>query len=195
MGKTWELEKNTFKSYACGIVLHPAIDACIQLRQYAKAEEVKEISLQVHSYVLELTAKENPSTGLEGKFSIYHSAAIAFLEKDASENQYHEDKINRQETIKLRKKITPVANESIKKENVLAKLTKLDGTVHEVYIDHATGSLQNPMTESMLHRKFKNLCKDILSEQQMKHVIHSISDFQKLDSIHELIESINKDIL
>src|SRR5699024_5766304 len=28
-GEDWQLEKNYFKPYACGIVLHPSIDACI----------------------------------------------------------------------------------------------------------------------------------------------------------------------
>lgn len=73
-GQQWELLKNTFKPYACDIVLHPSIDACIQLRQFAKPQDVKEIQVTVNPYVFELTGKETPKTGLEGKFSIYHSA-------------------------------------------------------------------------------------------------------------------------
>lgn len=194
-GKVWEFEKNTFKPYACGIVLHPAIDACIQLGQYATAEEVSGISLEVHPYVLELTGKENPTTGLEGKFSIYHSAAIAFLEKDASEKEFHEAKINHPNTIEFRKKIKPVANKSIGKDKALARLTKLDGSVHEIFIEHATGSLKNPMTETMLHRKFSNLCRGIISEQQVGHIIEAMQLFEKLDSINELIHMINRDLM
>lgn len=91
-GNVWEFEKNAFKPYACGIVLHPSIDACIHLSEFATPDEVKEIQLKVHPYVLELTAKETPNTGMEGKFSIYHTGAIAFLEKDASEDQYQNEK-------------------------------------------------------------------------------------------------------
>ncbi len=32
LGATWELSANTYKPFACGIVIHPAIDGCIQLR-------------------------------------------------------------------------------------------------------------------------------------------------------------------
>src|SRR5262249_12112697 len=32
LGQRFEIAFNTFKPYACGIVIHPAIDGCIQLR-------------------------------------------------------------------------------------------------------------------------------------------------------------------
>src|SRR5690242_4875220 len=32
LGETWEIALNTYKPFACGIVIHPVIDACIQLR-------------------------------------------------------------------------------------------------------------------------------------------------------------------
>ena len=35
-GKTYEILLNTYKPFACGIVIHPTIDACIQLRQEHK---------------------------------------------------------------------------------------------------------------------------------------------------------------
>src|SRR5258708_15613809 len=32
LGETWELEANSYKPFACGVVVHPIIDACLQLR-------------------------------------------------------------------------------------------------------------------------------------------------------------------
>ncbi|MFD1037441.1 MmgE/PrpD family protein [Virgibacillus byunsanensis] len=187
-GEVWELEKNAFKPYACGIVLHPAIDACISLREFAAPEEVKEIALKVHPYVLELTAKQTPKTGLEGKFSIYHTGAIAFLEKDASEDQYQDEKVHDPKTIALREKINPLADEQMAKDRVLATLEKYDGGTHNVYIEHATGSLENPMTQHMLNEKFTKLCKKTLNEEQIEQVIEKMNRFDELDSIQRVIE-------
>ncbi|MFZ3578686.1 MmgE/PrpD family protein [Virgibacillus sp. DJP39] len=189
-GKVWELEKNAFKPYACGIVLHPSIDACIQLSEFATPEEVKEITLEVHPYVLELTAKETPKTGLEGKFSIYHTAAIAFLEKDASEDQYQNEKVNDPKTLDLRQKIKPVSNDQIDKDKVLATLIKQDGSEHEVYIEHATGSFRNQMTQQMLNKKFAKLSTNTLDKKQTEQVIEKILEFDQLESIHQVIELI-----
>jgi 2-methylcitrate dehydratase PrpD len=190
-GEVYELQKNAFKPYACGIVLHPAIDACIELSKYAKPEEVQEIELQVNPYVLELTGKETPETGLEGKFSIYHTGAIAFIDKDASEEQYSDVKVSSPETISLRKKIKPIVDETTSEEKVVAILRKTDGSVYQVKIDHATGSLENPMTQEMLNKKFSKLCKNILTDVQITSTIEAVLDLDKLNSIHDVIDHIN----
>jgi 2-methylcitrate dehydratase PrpD len=54
---------NTYKPFACGIVIHPSIDACAQLRaRGVRPEQVERIELKVHSLVLELTGKKEPKT-------------------------------------------------------------------------------------------------------------------------------------
>ena len=63
LGQRYEAALNTYKPFACGIVLHPAIDAAIQLRGEQKftADQVKRIELKVHPLVLELTGKKTPA--------------------------------------------------------------------------------------------------------------------------------------
>ena len=87
LGETWEISLNTFKPFACGIVIHPIIDACIQLRNSPgfDVEAVEAVEAKVHPLVLELTGKKTPTAGLEGKFSVYHSAAVALLHGAAGE--------------------------------------------------------------------------------------------------------------
>src|SRR5579863_9561540 len=90
LGKRYEAALNTYKPFACGIVLHPAIDAAIQLKAEQKftADQVKRIELKVHPLVLELTGKKTPRAGLEGKFSVYHAVAVAIVEGAAGERQF-----------------------------------------------------------------------------------------------------------
>ena len=74
LGETWEVVLNTYKPFACGIVIHPTIDGCIQLRNEHKlaAEDIAAIALKAHPLVLDLTGKRTPQVGLEGKFSVYN---------------------------------------------------------------------------------------------------------------------------
>ena len=75
LGERYELLVNTYKPFACGIVIHPTIDGCIQLRnaEHLTADRIASVALRVHPLVLELTGKRAPQTGLEGKFSVYHA--------------------------------------------------------------------------------------------------------------------------
>ncbi|HEX4944087.1 MAG TPA: MmgE/PrpD family protein, partial [Usitatibacteraceae bacterium] len=89
LGERFEISFNTYKPFACGIVIHPAIDACVQLRaRGVKAQDVERIELKVHSLVLELTGKKEPQDGLQGKFSIYHGCAAGLLFGRAGEAEY-----------------------------------------------------------------------------------------------------------
>jgi len=189
-GEDWQLEKNSFKPYACGIVLHPSIDACIKLSNVITPNEVKEIQLTVHPYVLELTGKKFPATGLEAKFSIYHASAISFLEQDASEEQFSDNKVQNPEVVAFRKKIKPFVNDSMDKEKVSANLIKQDGTEYDIYVEHATGSLEKPMTQENINRKFTNLCKDNLPERRIKLLIDRMMEFENLASIQEVLKYI-----
>src|SRR5882757_3891660 len=52
LGERFEISFNTYKPFACGIVIHPSIEACVQLReQGVKADDVVRIELKVHSLV------------------------------------------------------------------------------------------------------------------------------------------------
>jgi 2-methylcitrate dehydratase PrpD len=89
LGDTFEVSLNTYKPFACGIVIHPSIDACIQLREEhgLKERDIESIALRVHPLVLELTGKKAPCFGLEAKFSVYHSVAAAILWGAAGESE------------------------------------------------------------------------------------------------------------
>ena len=187
-GTQWELLKNAFKPYACGIVLHPAIDACIELgKKVQDVETVKEIQLYVNPYVLELTGKQDPKTGLEGKFSIYHTGSVAFLEGDAGEEQYSDAKVMDPSTRQFRTKIKPIVDQSMPTDKVLAKLITIDGQTIEHKVEHATGSIENPMTDEQIQRKFSKLTKSIIGENKVNVIIEKLNELDALDHFSEII--------
>src|SRR6202161_336839 len=86
----WLIETNGHKPYACGVVLHPLIDAVIAIRNrdHIDPATVSKISLRVHPFVLSITDVADPSTGLQSKFSTVHSAAVALVDGAAGIAQY-----------------------------------------------------------------------------------------------------------
>ncbi|KAI3324511.1 2-methylcitrate dehydratase PrpD [Xylariaceae sp. AK1471] len=160
LGEIWEIEKNTFKPFPCGIVLHPTIDAATQLhdemiQQGKDISSVKSINLQVNSEVLVLTGKTDPTTGLEGKFSVYHAAAVGFLYGEATPTQFTDDAVNNATVIEYRKKVNVTTNdERVSKDQATVTIVFDDGSTLEKHIEHAIGSLENPLTDTELKKKF-----------------------------------------
>ncbi|MCX7172585.1 MAG: MmgE/PrpD family protein [Proteobacteria bacterium] len=176
LGETWELLENTYKPFACGIVIHPVIDGCIQLRsEHAlQAAEIVAIHLRVHPLVLELTGKTAPRVGLEGKFSVYHSAAAAIIDGAAGEAQYSDEKVMDPEWIALRNKVQAVADATLKEDAAHIAITCSDGKVLNKHIAHTIGSLARPMSDRDLEEKFSRLCAPHLPKERSDALISAI---------------------
>jgi 2-methylcitrate dehydratase PrpD len=184
LGSRYESLLNTYKPFACGIVIHPAIDAAIQLRnqEHLTAEQIQSIDLRVHPLVIELTGKKTPKIGLEGKFSIYHSVAIAIIDGAAGEKQYSDQAVQNPRTIALRERVNTVIDPAIKPEQVDMTITLKDGRKLHKFIEHAIGSVEVPMTDKQLEVKFADLADGILPAAQARRLVDICWKLEELPS-------------
>jgi len=175
LGETWEISLNTYKPFACGIVIHPAIDACVQLRNAhgLKAADVRAIDLKVHPLVLELTGKTAPATGLEGKFSVYHSCAAAIVHGRCGEHEYSDECVNDPDIVALRQKVKAVVHPGIREDQVEATLTTVGGAAHRLVVEHAIGSLGRPLSDAELDAKISDLAAPIIGADKVARLIAS----------------------
>ncbi|KAI1774238.1 2-methylcitrate dehydratase PrpD [Hypoxylon cercidicola] len=160
LGKgVWEIERNTFKPYPCGIVMHPIIDGCIQLRnetlgQGKDVESIEKIDLRVNPEVLILTGQTDPQTGLQGKFSIYHAAAVGLLYGAATPAQFTNQVVLNETVVSMRKLVNVTTDDSVAEDQAYVTITFGDGSTMEKFVEHAIGSLANPLTVDDLKTKF-----------------------------------------
>jgi 2-methylcitrate dehydratase PrpD len=188
LGETWEVSLNTYKPFACGIVIHPAIDGCIQLRNEhkLKGDEIESISLKVHPLVLELTGKKTPQVGLEGKFSVYHSSAVAVIYGAAGEAEYSDAVVRDPKVVALRDKVSGAVDKTMHEDQVHVSIKLKNGKTVEKYVEHAVGSLARPMSDADLEAKFRGLCKGILSDGETGKLIGLCWDVSKLKDAAEV---------
>jgi len=188
LGTRYEAALNTYKPFACGIVMHPAIDAAIQLRNENKlnADQVERVDLKVHPLVLELTGKKTPRQGLEGKFSIYHAVAVALVEGAGGEKQFSDRAVNDPTIVALRAKVNPVVTPGIKPEQVDMTVVLRDGRQLHRYVEHAIGSVEVPMTDQQLETKFSDLADGIIAAPMIRRVMDACWNVESLPSAAEI---------
>ncbi|KAB8356418.1 hypothetical protein FH972_024001 [Carpinus fangiana] len=166
----WEIEKNTFKPFPCGIVKHPAIDAAIRMREQivAAAGEtgllaaLKKLSFMalVHPLVLELTAKREPIDGLQAKFSVFHGVAVGLLFGKAGPAQYADDVVTDADVVAVRSLINAIGRPDLQRDEALLHAMDpenppVDGNFpYSVHVEHAIGSIAAPMNQGQLQQKF-----------------------------------------
>jgi 2-methylcitrate dehydratase PrpD len=182
LGQTWEVALNTYKPFACGIVIHPTIDGCIQLRNAhsLEAEQIESISLKVHPLVLELTGKKTPQVGLEGKFSVFHSAAVAIIYGEGGERVYSDEAVRDSRVIALRDKVSAAVAPGVHEDAVYITIKLKDGRTFEQHVEHAVGSLARPMSDADLDAKFRSLAEGILAPTETEKLIALSWDIGKL---------------
>ena len=173
LGQTWELESNSYKPFACGVVVHPAIDGCLQLRAAHRLvpAAIEAIDLQVHPLVLELTGKQAPRTGLEGKFSVYHSCAVAIADGAAGQAQYSDARVADPKVVALRERVHAQASGVIAEDAAGVRIRLKDGRVLECRVEHALGSRGRPMSDSNLEMKFRDLSSAVLEPSAIDALI------------------------
>lgn len=189
LGERFEISLNTYKPFACGIVIHPSIDACVQLRnQGVTADNLERLELKAHSLVLELTGKKTPKDGLEGKFSVYHGCACGIVYGQATEDQYHDEVVQSPEMVALRAKVVATVDNSIDEASADVTAILKDGKKIHVFVEHAIGSVKNPMTDQHLNEKFSNLSIPVIGESQTSSVIAKCWDLKNITHIQGLLQ-------
>ncbi len=188
LGKTWEVALNTYKPFACGIVIHPIIDGCVQLRNEhkLKAGDIESIALKVHPLVLELTGKKTPQVGLEGKFSVFHSAAVAIIHGEGGEDVYSDACVRDPQVTALRDRVSAAVDKSVHEDATYITIKLKDGRTLEKHVEHAIGSLARPMIDADLEAKFRKFAKGILSAGETDALIKLCWEIEKLKSAGDI---------
>jgi 2-methylcitrate dehydratase PrpD len=191
LGETYEISFNTYKPFACGVVIHPIIDGCIRLRnQHSPAvEQIERVELGVHPLVLELTGKTEPATGLEGKFSVYHAAAAAIVDGAGGEKQFSDAKVRDAGIVALRNRVKTTVDAALAEDQARVAIVMKDGARREVFVEHAIGSVDNPMSDAALEAKFLDLADGVLPTDQARRLLDTCRRIEALDSAGAIAES------
>jgi 2-methylcitrate dehydratase PrpD len=184
----WLIESNGHKPYACGVVLHPLIDAVIAIRNRDNidAAAVDEIALRVNPLVLSITGVVEPSTGLQSKFSTVHSAAVALIDGMAGTAQYSDARATDPGVASLRRKVKAIADETLRKDEAYAVITA-GGQRHDAHIAHASGTAENPMSDAQIESKFIANATPVIGADRARHVVDWIAAFEMQPDVRELI--------
>ena len=188
LGERWEIALNTYKPHACGVVCHPVIDGCLTVRNAhgVTPAQIAAVALRVHPLALKLTGIRAPRGGLESKWSLYHSAAVAFCDGAAGEEQYTDARVCDPQVTAVRERVTAQADAGLREDEARIAVTLTDGRRIDAHIEHALGSVDNPMSDRDLERKFKGLAADTLPAGRAEQLIEQCWQIGKLADAAQL---------
>lgn len=188
LGRDWHITRNGYKPYACGIVLHPMIDAVVALGGHGvAADDVAAIEVTVNPQTVRITGVEDPQTGLQSKFSVYHSAAVAFLDGNAGLPQYSDERAVAPEVVALRRRVKVLTREDFRRDEAHAVLVDRAGARREVHVDHATGTRDNPMSDEAMEAKFRLNAEPVIGEKRASRIAETIWRLDDLADVRDIL--------
>ncbi len=189
LGERFEISFNSYKPFACGVVIHPAIDACAQLRaRGVTAANLERLELKVHPLVLELTGKKEPADGLLAKFSVYHGCAVGLVHGCAGEDEFSDAVVHDPAIVALRRKVVAVVDPAIAEEAVDAVAVLADGRREHVHVDHCLGSLERPLDDAALDAKFTSLVRPVLGAARAASLIGALRSVASSPNLAALLK-------
>jgi 2-methylcitrate dehydratase PrpD len=184
----WEILSNGYKPYACGVVLHPAIDAMLELASQISAEsnywrQVDRVSLRVNPAAIRITGVQQPANGLMSKFSISHAAAVSFVDGSGGLAQFSDTSICRGEIVEFSIRITVLSDDSLDRDQAAAECWLGDGRSIKSHIVHARGTVKNPLDDRQLFNKF---FENIGAKKNEKYAEAHIDQLMKAEAIDDI---------
>lgn len=188
LGTDFDLRENTYKPYPCGIVIHPTIEACSVMREKhgLTADRIAAVELRVAPLVKDLCDKKHISVGLEGKFSIYHAAAIGLGRGKGGLAEFSDEAVNDPALKRLRLLAEAKGDPAISDDGVAVKVTLTDGATLSTKLVGSLGNLTRPLSDAQLEAKFRDQAQ-VISPAAQNAAIDACWRIDNLDNVAALI--------
>ena len=188
-GKHWEVLGNAYKPYPCGIVIHSAIDACLELVRKHKPnpDDIAEVAFDVTPGALALCWRKLPDTELEAQVSLYHWLAATLIHGEATVAQAQLACIRDPRVRDLQARLNATSSPALAIDQAKAVMRMRDGTTHAVSIEHGVGSLIKPMSDDELSAKFLSQARGVLADDAANKLLAASWNVRRLDNVADIL--------
>jgi 2-methylcitrate dehydratase PrpD len=160
LGQEWELQKNTYKPYPCGVVIHAVVDACLALRKQHSiaAPDIVEIIVSGDQLLLD-RGDRAVTNDRDARVSLQHCAAVSFLFGAAGVKEFSQEVVLDPVVASLRAR-TKAKLDTRSPRGAATVLVRLrDGRTFEATVLHAKGSLEQPLSDGDIEAKVRDLAR------------------------------------
>jgi len=182
LGTNWELLANTYKPFPCGIVIHPLIEATLEIAQELKAgpEAVARVDIIANPAALALCYRRHPKDEMEGHVSLYHWVAAALARGKAGIAEGTDQAISDPAIRALRDRVDVTNDPVVPHDGADVTVRLTNGASVERRVRACIGSRGRPMTNAELERKFAVAAEGVLSKSKIDAYLASIRGVETL---------------
>ena len=187
------VRENLFKYHAACYNTHSTIEILANFRQAENLvpADVRAVTLSVDPGHFNICNIQEPKTGLEVKFSLRHTAALALANVDTARvDSFSDARANEAELVALRRKVT-VTDGGGPKSLATARLELHDGRVLERSFDVAVPAEDVGEQGGRIDAKFRSLAAPLLGAEASEALLSDLHNLDDLDDAGRLLSHLS----
>lgn len=190
----------TIKKYPAQTTTHWSIDAALEIknRHNLKADEIKQVVVRVGAPNWS-AHWPRPRSGLEGKFSIHYTVALALLDGGLSIDSFTDERRFSPDLEPMLEKIAVIEDKAIPPGLDFAEtwatvaVTLRDGQVWEARCDRPRGRWDFPLSRKERLAKFHDCARRVLQPERAEQAAAMVETIERVENVKELMSLLAAD--
>lgn len=183
-----------FKRHPCCASTHPAIDALLVLRAKhgLTPKNVAKIESWTHPRRLRHTNRPNPTTGLDGKFSVQYVLARALAQGEVGIRDFSDAAVRDPQIRQVMNRIQAAPHPEARMDTnehffALVRVTMQSGEVFEHFVDRPMGrDRAHPLPDGALEAKFLDCAREVQGEASARALLAALLDLESVADVRGL---------
>jgi aconitate decarboxylase len=184
-----------FKKHPSNYFTHRPIDAALLLRR-KHALAVDDIaSVEVVFPRFDYVNRPFPETGLDGKFSVQYTAAIALLDGEVTVGSFTNERRFAKDVEALLPRVKLIVDDAIPSDfdrmHCIVTVTLKNGTRHSEHMEKLSGWIGQPLTREERLKKFHSCARRVLDNSAAELVVRLVDDLESLRDVREIMQIVS----
>jgi 2-methylcitrate dehydratase PrpD len=178
-----------FKKYPSNYQTHRSIDAALALREDYKIDPAQIDRVEIVFSCLDYVNRQQPLSGLDAKFSVQYTTAVALLDGEISVESFSNERRLAQDMVQFLPKIEFKADPAIPTEldevYTIVSVWLKDGRRVSKRVDKLSGWMGSPLTRDERLKKFFSCTRRIIDDKSAQRMLDLV---ERLDSLPDVVE-------
>lgn len=192
-----------FKRHPCCASTHPAIDALLFLKTKhgLSPGNVARIDSWTHPRRLRHTNRPNPTTGLDGKFSVQYVLALALANGVVGMRDFSDATLRDPRIRKIMSLVHAAPHPEARMDTdehffALVRVTTQSGEVFEHFVDRPMGrDRAHPLPEGALEAKFRDCAQEVQDAASAQALLGAFLDLESVADVRGVAAIMNAGLL
>lgn len=180
-----------FKKHPSNYFTHRPIDAALMLREAHGIRPEQIAAVDVLFPRFEYVNRPQPETGLDGKFSVQYTTAVALLDGEITVDSFNNERRFAADVVALLPKIALRFDDNIPNDfdlmHIDMTVTLTDGRVLKQRVDKLSGWVGSPLTREQRMKKFHSCAKRVLANDVAERIIACVESLEQQTDVNQLM--------